>query len=208
MKKKIIAFDFDGVIVDSTRIKSHIFLDLFRESPGFSAVVQYEKENHSLPRRKKIEDVLRLLPQDFSTGQVEKLVLEYGQRLQQPLAAAPLVKGLLEFLGELSRNNLKLFIVSSAPVAEIEVFLKRNHLEDFFEKIFDAATPKPQALREILTRQGIAKEEILFIGDSLSDYQAALETPCPFVAVNPFSEFPAPVSHFTDFSSFDRKFLR
>lgn len=206
-KIKAVAFDFDGVIAETTQLKSDLFLKMFEGFPEFALILDYEKKHQSLPRRRKLEHILSTILNKGPAKDIDFYIMKYAKDLEAFLPKAPLIKGFESFVESLQSDKIHLFIVSSGLKLEIEKYLGPSRTRAF-EQIFDASTPKPLALRQIMSQCGLRSSELLFLGDSSSDYQAAHEAPCEFVAVNPNVRFPAEVKSFADFSVFDPKLLR
>lgn len=206
-KIKAVAFDFDGVIAETTKLKSELFLKMFEGLPEYSAIVDYEKIHQALPRRKKIDDILKTILNINHGKSIDFYLNKYADDLAEVLPKAPIVKGCEMFIQSLQSNQISLFIVSSGMATEIENYLGPSRIK-FFQQIFDAATAKPVALRQIMRLQFLQSSELLFLGDSNFDYKAAQEAPCEFIAINPDVVFPPEVKCFADFSVFDQTLLR
>jgi phosphoglycolate phosphatase len=209
MTKKIraVAFDFDGVIADTTKLKSDLFVKMFEGLPEFEAIIDYEGKHQSLPRLKKLQFILSNILKKNVEENIHFYLQLYAKELETFLPKAPFIEGFEDFLKVLTQRQMKLYIVSSGMKEEIETYLGSSRRKYFIE-VYDAGVAKPAALQAILKQLGLAVEELLFLGDNLSDYQASQEARCKFVAINPNATFPSGVKVFKDFTSFDETLLQ
>ncbi len=102
----------------------------------------------------------------------QQVLLERGGRLYDNLESV---------LSELSQRYA-LYIVSNCQEGYIETFLKYHRLEAYF-KDFEShgrtKRPKGENIQQVMTRSGV--ERAIYIGDTLSDYEAARLAGVPFV---------------------------
>jgi phosphoglycolate phosphatase-like HAD superfamily hydrolase len=181
---KTVIFDFDGVIVESTDIKTEAFAKLF-ESKGadiVKKVVSYHKDNMGLSRYDKIRhiysDILRL---NLDNDEFEALCARFASLVVDAVIAAPYVKGAEEFLAG-CMDQYSFFIVSATPQDEIRYIVKRRQLDRFFKAVFGAPLAKRDAVKTILEKEQIEPRNAVVIGDAMSDYSAAKDNDAKFIA--------------------------
>jgi beta-phosphoglucomutase-like phosphatase (HAD superfamily) len=175
-----VILDFDGVIVKSNFVKHKAMLSLFDGYPAQQDIISsYILAHGGVRRDAKIRHILgSILWIHVQESAVQDLLARYAEKLQQLLAAAPLVDGIEAFL----RQAGHLFYVSSsAPKVEVREQLSRHGLDACFADVFSADTPKAVALGQISARHPDAA--CVFFGDSVGDWEAALEANVAFVAV-------------------------
>ncbi len=114
---------------------------------------------------------------------MQELSFEFSNLVKQKVISAPFVKGALEFLEEYS-HHYKYFIVSATPVGEIQEIAKGKKIDHFFEEIFGSPKNKIEWSKYILDIYKIKAEETLFIGDAMSDYNAAKQNNMEFLLRN------------------------
>lgn len=177
---RAIVFDFDGVILDSARIKERAFLKIFRaDASSRPGILSYLRRVQEQPRWIKIRHVLTsLLTQPCSKARVMELCREYESACYGKILACPLVAG----AGRMIRQNHFLkFICSGTPERELRRILVERKLQACFEAGFGAPRTKPVILKTILRRWRLPPSEVLYVGDSIGDYRSAMQAGVSFV---------------------------
>jgi phosphoglycolate phosphatase-like HAD superfamily hydrolase len=75
-----------------------------------------------------------------------------------------------------------LYVASATPEGEIREIVSERGLDRFFAAVYGSPASKAEILRRILAENEYASDEVVFVGDALSDYNAALEVGAAFVA--------------------------
>jgi phosphoglycolate phosphatase len=96
--------------------------------------------------------------------------------------------GVADCLRGLSGSGYRLGIVSTKNRYRIEMVLEREGLTECFSTIVGAEDvneykPDPQGLQMAMERLAIARDELLYVGDSQVDAETAKRARVPFVAV-------------------------
>ena len=76
-----------------------------------------------------------------------------------------------------------MFISTATPTDEIIEILNRKDLKKYFKDIKGSPESKIDHVQQIIDTNNYLKNEIVFIGDSDSDREAALLNNIPFIAV-------------------------
>ena len=179
-RASIVVLDLDGVILRSNLIKHHAMLSLFKHAPqSREAISSYILANGGVPRREKIAAILReILAIPDTPDVLSEYLARYGVQLESPLAKAPLVKGVEDFI---QQEELTFYVCSSAPEAEVEAQLVRKGLLKRFAAVFGSTVPKASALSQV--KHHHVGEQLVFFGDSVGDLHAAHEAGVAFVGV-------------------------
>jgi phosphoglycolate phosphatase-like HAD superfamily hydrolase len=193
--KKAIVFDFDGVILESMDVKTRAFRELFADYPLHQdKIVQYHLENGGISRFEKFRIIYRdILCLPLPENEFERLSREFSQLVLCHVLHCPFVPGALEFLEKYSLKY-DLFVASGTPEEELTGIIRERNLSAFFRQAFGSPRKKGPILKHIMTTYNYAPDEMIFVGDSKSDYSAALEVSVPFVGrvppgeQNPFPE--------------------
>jgi phosphoglycolate phosphatase-like HAD superfamily hydrolase len=77
---------------------------------------------------------------------------------------------------------MPMFVVSGTPGDELQMIVSRRGLGPVFREVHGTPREKPEVLRDVMARFGMSPAELLFIGDGISDYQAARATGVAFLA--------------------------
>ncbi len=86
--------------------------------------------------------------------------------------------GMVETLSELKKRGIKLFVATNKPDALANVIVPAHFGEGFFDRIYgikdgDPVKPNPHQVLKILNENGFAKDEVLYVGDSVTDVNTA-----------------------------------
>lgn len=181
---KAIIFDFDGVIVESVDIKTKAFAGLF-EHEGDSIVrrvVAYHIKNAGVSRFEKFRYIYKeIFKRHLSEDEFQGLCSHFSQLVADAVAAAPFVSGAREFL----ENYLKtydFYIASATPLYELERIIEKKNISRYFKKIYGAPQKKIDIVRTILSENALKSQDAVYIGDAMSDYEAAKSNGVAFVA--------------------------
>lgn len=182
---RAIIFDFDGVLIESVKIKTEAFAKLFEEEgPGIvDQVVAYHLSHGGLTRVEKFRYFYRhILKRELSDDRLQTLCNEFRRLVLDKVVNARLVEGAQQVLEACRRHGVLAFVVSASPQEELLLIVQRRGMAEFFQGIYGSPTTKPASLRYIISTHGFHVREILFVGDALADYNAAREVGVWFVA--------------------------
>jgi phosphoglycolate phosphatase-like HAD superfamily hydrolase len=182
MKIKYIFFDFDGVLAESVNIKTEAFRQLYLPYGEEFAqrVVDYHEANGGISRFEKIKIFNgEWLGEDVTEGKIQFLAEKFSDLVMEGVINAPEVKGASTFLN--SANEYEKYIITGTPTVEIIPILKQRKMFHFFEGVYGSPEKKDFWVKEILTSKNISPEQCVFIGDALTDYNAALSNDMTFV---------------------------
>jgi len=180
---KLIILDFDGVIVESTDIKTEAFRKLFSDHPKHvGAIVEYHKEHAGVSRYEKFSHIYKnILKQPLNEKKLAELGRRFSALVVDEIKMCPMVPGVLEFLENYSKK-VKLFIASSTPEDELQYLVKARGLQKYFHGMYGAPSKKSEITLRIIEKEEIKKKEALFVGDSTADYIEAKKAGVPFIA--------------------------
>ena len=179
---RAVAFDFDGVILESGSIKQQAFLDLYAAHPGLETqILAHHRQHLGVSRFDKIAWIQReLLGQPLTPEQLAEQGRRYSELVLEQLLSCPLVAGAEELLGDL-QGRLLSFVVSATPQEELELIVDRRGLGGYFRELRGTPGAKADILGELMRRHELAPEELVMVGDGMSDYEAAMKTGVGFV---------------------------
>ena len=189
-------FDFDGVLAESIDIKVAAFETLYA---GFgrevvARVVAHHKAHEGISRLEKVRHCHReFLGIELDDGQVAEWGGRYSALVEEAVVACDWVPGAREFL-DAHRGRLPLFVVSGTPDDELKRIVEGRAMAHYFTSVHGSPPRKPPILEGLLAAHGIAPERALFVGDSMTDYDAAEATGLAFlgrVAAGSANPFPA-----------------
>jgi len=182
---KCLIFDFDGVILDSVNIKTLIFKEMYSHyGTGIANKVEdYHLKNGGMSRFKKFkyfEEVI--LKKKCSNKKINFLSKEFESKVKHKVIKASYIKGAKRFLNT-NYKKYKFFISTGTPQKEIVEILKEKKIKHLFKGIYGSPESKKNHIKKIIKKYSFKKEDILFLGDSRNDYEAALDQNINFIAV-------------------------
>ena len=181
---KAIIFDFDGVILESAEIKTEAFRQLFEERfpNNINEIVEYHKKNMGISRFTKFKQIYkRFANKSLAAGEEVTLGDEFSGIVFERVLKTPMVPGAIEFLNENQKNYI-LIVASGTPKEELIDIMKKRNLLHYFKEVFGSPQEKMDMIRYVMEKYELNSSEIVFVGDSESDYKAASATNVHFVA--------------------------
>ena len=182
-----ILFDFDGVILDSMKIKGDGFMELFKEyEPKYlNLLEQFHYANGGISRFEKIKYFFNVLLEKKIT---EEKVLEYANKFsniihEKLFDKSNLIRETIDFI-ELNYKNYNLHIVSGAEHKELNSICTKFKLNKYFLSIEGSPTKKVDLVKYIIIKKGYLQDETILIGDSINDYEAAKNNEIKFYGFN------------------------
>ena len=190
-----IIFDFDGVIVESGKIKTQAFAELYRPYGDdiVAQVVQFHTQNGGMSRYHKFrhfqEHFLHQPP--LTEAEEKQLDIRFSELVVEAVIAAEPVPGAIELIQRQS-GKIPLFVASGTPESELKIIVERRGLTPYFTKVRGAPALKKTIIAEILSAYSLAPESVLMIGDAMADYEGAQANHTAFLGrvfpgdLNPF----------------------
>ena len=164
-KRKIVLFDFDGVIADTFDLNFNINRKI---DPGIKTEDDY---------RKRFDGNINNWEKDLgrSEGEIKKADEEFLSRYIPVMAGANVFGGMREILSELEKSYI-LIIISSTVASLVNEFLERNDLGCYFEKLDNSKIihrNKTDRVKKVFEKYGVGPEDCVFITDTLGDMREA-----------------------------------
>ena len=183
---KNIIFDFDGVILDSTKIKSDAFLELYKDYSEDiqKKIYKYHNENLGIDRYKKIQFFHNnFLNTKINKAELNKLTMNFSSIVFNKIINCQFVEGAREFL-EKNKENYNFFISSGTPQDELKKIIKFKQIDKFFRNIYGSPLSKDKHIKTIKNKYHIKESESIFIGDATIDQIAAKNNNLYFIGIN------------------------
>lgn len=180
-----VIFDLDGTLVDS--------------SPGIITAVQRVLASHGYAPLTSLEceQLLAISPIQSAFKQLLKVTDELAQNFSDEYrynylsgdlynsACYPMIVELLNFL---QKNNIKLGIASYKREDTLIDIIRYLKLESYFQVICGSDSKnkltKSDILQKCITELNVVCSDVLYIGDSFSDCEAAKIVGCTFIGVS------------------------
>ncbi len=174
---KVIIFDFDGTIADSSETLFAIFNRL-------SAPFGYKKLSSihvAELRNKTSREMYQALK--VPTLKMPFFVRKARAELRSCLSDIPLIYGMKKTVLDLKEAGYSLGILSSNTEANIHTFLAQHDLDIFDFITSTGLFSKHKELQSIAKRLKVTPEQMIYIGDETRDVDAAHKAGIPMVAV-------------------------
>ena len=141
-------FDFDGVIINSDKIRVKAFeyaLKNFNDKL-ISDFLNYHKENGGLSRYNKFERFRNLTgSSDEDVMNWLKLYNDYCK--EKLIESSLLIKETLSMIKNLNKHSYKLYIVSASDQEELRFIVKSQNIDKYFNGILGSPTTKKKCFK-------------------------------------------------------------
>ena len=174
-KKKIIAFDLDGTLLDSAE-------DLIN-----TLNILLKDQNISLMKKNDVKNLvgngaLAMIRKAFLINNIKKNEKELEKLKNKFLNIykkncvknSKLFPHAIEILTELKKEKYEIIMVSNKPEYFVKKIIKHFNIDHFFSAVsggdtFNYRKPDPRHLYETIRLSGSTNYDCVFIGDSISD---------------------------------------
>tara|TARA_B110000196_G_C21121942_1_gene653704 strand:- start:94 stop:738 length:645 start_codon:yes stop_codon:yes gene_type:complete len=185
---KSIIFDFDGVILDSNKIKSNAFTKLFKDKnknqENLDMIIRYHKDNMGISRNKKIKFYYEnILKQKITNKEVDKIASDYSKLVFNKIIKTKFISGSKYFLSKNFKRYL-FFVSSGTPENELINICEKRKIDKYFTGIYGSPDNKEKHIKRIMKKNSLKENEVIFIGDALADYNAAAKNKIFFIGIN------------------------
>ncbi len=183
---KAVIFDVDGTLVDTVDLHAQAWQDTFKE---FGREVDFDKIRHQIGKGAD-----QLIPVFFSEEEVEQLGKQmadrryeiYKERYFSEAQVFPEVRALFE---RVKADNKKIVLSSSAKDESLQRYKAMMQVEDLVDaetvsEDAEQSKPAPDIFEAALQKlEGISPNEVMVVGDSPYDVEAANAIALPTIGV-------------------------
>lgn len=185
-------FDFDGVLVDSTRLKTQAFYTLFRDYPreDVEKIVEYHRQHGGVSRVLKIQHAFdSILKLPLEEHQLHVLAKRYEELVIEQVISAPWISGARQALDSLIAD-CPLFLISGTPQPELRTIIHNRNMSQYFREVLGSPVSKIEHLRNLLQNYSLTPSDCVFVGDAHTDMHAAQTHGIPFIGIHGEYLFP------------------
>ncbi len=184
---KAVIFDLDGTLLDTiSDIADSVNAAL--RSNGYNEFTEYEYKYFV---GKGIDELIRTIIKEGGIGDEEFTKLKNGyieEYAKRHSAKTKPYEGILELLAELKANGIKTCILSNKPHFQTEEVVDKYFSQSEFDIVFGKLPeyeikPNPESAEKIIELLGMRKEDILYVGDTNTDIQTAINAGLDSVGV-------------------------
>lgn len=177
--KQTIIFDFDGTLADSFTLVKNILLNLSEEfgykKPTENEIIQI-RSTHP-------KDVMKML--GLPSYKLPFLALKVKSLMQKHIKDVQPIHGIGKALFALKLENYSLGIVTSNSSKNVQFFLREHNLDIFdFIQTESSIFGKARGLNQVLKKQKLNKNDVIYVGDEIRDIEAAKKVGMKSIAVS------------------------
>jgi phosphoglycolate phosphatase-like HAD superfamily hydrolase len=186
-KIRIIFWDFDGVLINSNLVREIGFkkcLDSFPENQ-VAQLLEFHRINGGLSRYVKFKYFFEnIRKESVSDIKITDLANCFSKIMIDKLCDTNLlIKETIDFI-KFNTNNYIFHITSGSDQKELRFICDELKITKYFESIHGSPTPKNQLVKELICSNKYDREECVLIGDSINDFDAAIQNGVYFRAYN------------------------
>lgn len=184
MKYKYVIFDFDGVLAETNTIRIDGFKKLFSEQSkkDIDILVEFCVKNGGTSRYERIRFFYNeVLAKRISEEEINSCANQYSLIVKEAVINSPSVLGADEFLYQ-NRNNFTFALVSGSDQSELIEVCRERGVLDFFEEVLGSPVDKHVNLKNLVQKKKWNKRKCIYIGDSITDFEAAKFASIDFIA--------------------------
>lgn len=209
MQSFALIFDMDGVIVDNVSLHETAWLEFCRKHQIDITAKLFREQLFGKSNKGTLKT---LLGKEISNSELQRYV-EEKESLYRQLAENQLkpLKGLMHFLQEVKKHNVKTAVASSAPVENISFTLLETNIGNYFDVITSAdeienGKPNPEIFIKTAAKLNFTPGQCLVFEDSFPGIEAAKRAGMKVVGVattHSLYKLPHTDLNIVDFSKID-----
>ena len=176
---KVVIFDFDGTIADTSSLIRGIYNEMAAEN-GWPAIDEKEYQ-----RLRGLGFVKAQKWSGIKSWQIPSLMREGLRRFHRHSGEIKLFEGMPELINKLAKNGKIIYILSTNNPQIIEEVLGRYGIADKVKVLKRSALfSKHYPIRHLVAKNKYAPENVWMVGDEVRDIEAAKRAGIKGVAVN------------------------
>ncbi|PIX44497.1 hypothetical protein COZ55_00340, partial [archaeon CG_4_8_14_3_um_filter_38_5] len=189
----LIILDLDGTLINSQKQHLNSFIKAFTKA-GYYVSKEMRDEIKTKFGRPSREIIRELLPNinDLMVKTIGQSILQV--LLKEEFDNVTLIPGAEEFLKDNWQNN-ELILATSADKEFAYKILDKFNIRQYFRRVItndDISRPKPnpEIVLKALELSGYSRNDAVFIGDTIYDYETAKNAGVKFIGVLSNSLYP------------------
>jgi len=201
---KVILWDFDGVIMDSMPIRGIGFQEVLKHYPReqVEKLLAFHEQNGGLSRYVKFSHFFeKIRGEEITNQQVLDLADEFSKIMMSFLIDEKLlIKDSIDFIKK-NYLNYDMHIVSGSDGNELRQICEGLKIDNYFRTINGSPTHKTELVRQLIGTNNYNKKEVVLIGDSINDNEAAQVNDITFVGYNNLDLLPISRNYIISFKN-------
>ena len=200
-----ILFDFDGVLAECMNVKTEAFTELYQPygKDVVAKVVDHHITNGGISRYVKFRYYHEnFLNQKITDEEVNDLAQQFSDLVVKKVIKSPWVSGSKDLLDR-NYEKIDMYVISGTPQIELRKIVKERNMDHYFKGVYGSPDTKPVISHRIISKYNYNSKKVVYIGDSYSDYENAIEVNIPFIGrllPGKSSPFPKDIPLISDFT--------
>ena len=171
---RLIAFDFDGVVIDSISSLKAVYFKFLKQFGKKGSDVEFNSLNGPT-----INEIVLILKKNYHLEDSFEILLDkYRDLLAKAYSAVPLIDGIQLALEDLYNQGVDLALVTSSVRSEVELILQKHQIDNKFKFVItgdDVKESKPSPEIYLKLKKVSNQDEIWTIEDSNNGIKSARE---------------------------------
>lgn len=181
VRLKAVIFDFDGTVANTMPFLEDLAVDLLAENYGIAKEEAGRKyrETTGMDFSSQVE---RIFP---GHSKNKKVIATFEEKKLAGILDHPLFPEVMPSLEFFKSRNIKRFICTSTKSEILSEYVKRYHLGDWVDDCMGhkPGFTKDKQIESILQDHDLDPDEVLFVGDSLMDYEFVRDLKVRFIGI-------------------------
>jgi phosphoglycolate phosphatase-like HAD superfamily hydrolase len=176
-----VVLDFDGVLVDSNELKRQSFFDIWEAGGAFDDIVRDVLSGPG-DRFSYIKEIHRRITQGQPlAADADHFIQAYTRRVEEGIISLGPGPGAVPFLRRLAGKLV--FINSATPEETLSRIVDAIGLASYINEARGLPKSKGEIFADLTARYALRSEDMVFIGDTMSDLKAAREAGVAFIGI-------------------------
>ena len=201
-----IGFDFDGVILNTIKMKADGLASLYcdRNRREIEYVYEYQLSHGGQNRFDKFRHFEKKFTGcEPADSRLKTLSEQFTKFIMSNVAQCPFVSGVSTFIENLHISGCKVCIASAMPKSDLDMILDTLGINHWFAIALGSPAPKVDNLISIKKRFASGCKKGLYFGDNMSDFTAASSAEVDFIGVATDERFSSKqITHVKNFEDF------
>lgn len=182
---KCLVFDFDNTIVKNVESTDFQILNIIKKYNPFTSDGQLLKIIQAATTDYEICE--KLVPHCDIESVYAQILLFNMENVKKIYYSPQIIELILNLY-----NHYQLNIISGRDHSSLVYSLQKQGIKNYFKEIIGSdsnfkAKPSPDSLNYIINKYNFIPSEVVFIGDSITDYMAGNQAGCHFIHVSWYS---------------------
>lgn len=187
IKESIIIWDFDGVILNSNEIRNKGFEEVLREFPKNQVddLMSYHHKNGGLSRYVKFRYFFeKIRGEKITEEEVIIWAKNFSGIVLKLLTDKNLInREVISYIRDYYKTKT-MHIVSASDQNELRTICSIIEIDKYFKSIHGSPTTKIINVKKLITLNDYNSDDVLLIGDSINDRDAAISNDINFSGYN------------------------